>query len=138
MQNRPLKTILPGMPFNRPRPVRAQGAEAAWRLTRTLAALFSLVVALVMLVNHLSADAIDPLTSPELKPLKEKLRLTPADEPLKQQIRQTDLQMRSRYFRRLSQTSSGVYLLLAGAAVFLVAAGQCARYRRQPPIPQKR
>ena len=105
-------------------------------MTRTVAAVFSLIVAFAMLVGHLSADAIDPLKSPELKSLKEKLRLNPADEQLKQQIRQLDLQMRSRYFRQLSQSSSGVYLLLAGVAVFLVAAGQCARYRKQPPMPQ--
>lgn len=138
MQNRPLKTILPGMPFNRPRRPRPVGAEAAWRTTRTLAALFSIVVALVMLVSHLGTDAVDPLTSPELKPLKEKLGLSPTDEQLKQQIRRVDLQMRSRYFRQLAHTSSGVYLLLAGAVVFLVAAGQCARYQKQPPMPQAR
>jgi outer membrane protein assembly factor BamB len=89
-----------------------------------------------MLVGHLSGDAIDPLKSPDLRELKEKLRLNPADEQLKQQIRQLDLQLRSRYFHRLSHSSSGTYLLVAGAIVLVVAAKKCARYQKKAPMPQ--
>src|SRR5258708_7457756 len=135
MQNRTLKTILPGMPSTSARRRRAHGPEAAWRTARGIAAIFSLVVALLMLVDHLGADALDPLKSTELKALKEQLRANPADERSKEKIRELDLQVRARYFRRLSQGASGVYLLLGGAAIFVVSAVRCSRYRRQPPMP---
>jgi outer membrane protein assembly factor BamB len=137
MQNRPLKTILPGMPFNTARRATTV-AEAAWRTISVIAGIFALLVSLVMLVGHLGSDAIDPLKSPDLKAFKEKLRLDPASEQIKQQIRQMDLQLRRRYFRQLSQTSSGAYLLLGGVVVFIVASAQCARYRKQPPMPKPR
>jgi outer membrane protein assembly factor BamB len=136
MQNQKLKTPLPGVSFAGPRRPRAVGAEATWRLIRVIAAVFSLVVALVMLIGHLSADAIDPLKSSDLKGLKDKLRLNPSDDQLKQEIRQLDLQLRARYFRQRSQSASGDYLLIAGASVFVIAATQCRRYRKQLPMPQ--
>ena len=135
MQNRPLKTILPGMPFKTTRRLRT-GAEAAWWMTSIIAGVFSLAVGLMMLFGHLSSDAIDPLKSPSLKALKEKLRLDPANEPMKQQIRQSDLELRARYFRQLSQAASGAYVLLGGVFVFIIAATQCARYQKQPPEPK--
>src|SRR5579871_4147218 len=118
MHFRSLKTILPGMSFSDTK-TWPRGAETGWRMARIIAAVFSLAVALVMLFGQLGSKAIDPLNSPEVKTLKEKLRQNPADEPLKQQIRTLDLRLRARYFRRLSQNSSGVYLLLGGVAVFL-------------------
>lgn len=136
MQNQTLKPILTGMPGSTPKPPRAHGAEAAWRAARGIAAAFTLLVSLLMLVGYLSTGTLDPLKSPGLKELKEKLRLNPADEQMKQRIRELDLQLRSRYFRQLSQSASGVYLLLGGATVFILTASQCAQYRKQPPMPK--
>lgn len=115
---------------------RPRGAEAAWRTVRAVAGIFSLAVSLVMLAGHLNASAIDPLKSPDLKELKEKLRLNPSDEPTKRGIRALDLELRARYFRQLSRSASGAYLLIGGVVVFLIAAAQCARYRKQPPMPK--
>ena len=108
----------------------------AWRLAAWIAGVFSALVGLTMLVGHLSARADDPLKSPRLKEYKEQLRTKPADEPLKQQIRQLDLQLRQRYFRQLSQRGSGVRLLLGGVAVFVLAVMQNARGAKQLPMPK--
>jgi outer membrane protein assembly factor BamB len=78
------------------------------------------------------------LKSPQLREYKEKLRLNPTNERIKQQVRQLDLQLRQRYFRQLSQMASGVYLLLGGMAVFVLAIKQGARCQRQLPMPQPR
>ena len=83
-----------------------------------------------MIYGRLSVRAEDPLKSPQLKEYKEKLRLNPADEQIKQRIRQLDLQLRQRYFRQLSQMESGVYLLLGGVVVFVLAVKQGARATR--------
>jgi outer membrane protein assembly factor BamB len=113
----------------------SQTAQRAWTLTAWGAGVFSLLVGLVMLASHLSADTIAPLNSPQLGELKEQLRLHPTDEATKQSIRQLDLRQRQRYFQRMSQLESGVYLLLGGVAVFIFALSRCARYRKPVPLP---
>ena len=138
MHNRILNLILAGRPTLTQSAPPAMGAEAAWRAARGIAAVFCLTISLLMLAGHLNTSAIDPLKSPDLKALKDKLRQNPADEQTKQQIRALDLQLRARYFRQLSQSASGGYLLIAGVAAFILAATQCARYRNQGPMPAPR
>jgi outer membrane protein assembly factor BamB len=113
-------------------------ARRNWRMTAWVAGVFSVLVGLTMIFGRLSIRAEDPLKSPQLREYKEKLRLNPADEQLKQRVRQLDLQLRQRYFRQLSQMASGVYLLLGGMAVFVLAIKQGARCQRQLPMPQPR
>jgi outer membrane protein assembly factor BamB len=107
-------------------------------MTAWVAAVFSILLGLSMILGRLSIRAEDPLKSPQLKEYKEKLRLNSADEQMKQRIRQLDLQLRQRYFRQLSQIESGVYLLLVGVSVFVLAVKQGARYQRQLPMPKPR
>jgi outer membrane protein assembly factor BamB len=126
--------LAPPQPASVPPSADSQAARA-WRLTAWVAGAFSLVVAVAMGIGHLGARAEDPLKSPLLKEYKEKLRLSPADEQMKQRIRALDLQLRQRYFRQLSRTESGVYLVLGGIAVFILAATQAARYQRRFPSP---
>jgi outer membrane protein assembly factor BamB len=104
---------------------------AAW-----VGGVFALLIGVTLLVGHARAKADDPLKSPQLREYKERLRLNPTEEKTKQRIRQLDLQLRQRYFQQLSQMGSGVYLLLGGVAVFVVAVAQGARYRRHLPMPQ--
>ena len=68
-----------------------------------VAGVFSLLVGLTMIQGRLSIRAEDPLKSPQFREYKEKLRLSPMDEQIKQRVRQLDLQLRQRYFRQLSQ-----------------------------------
>ena len=107
-----------------------------WRMTAWVAGVFSVLVGLTMILGRLSIRAEDPLKSPQLKEYKEKLRLNPTDEQIKQRVRQLDLQLRQRYFRQLSRMGSGVYLLLGGVVVFVLAIKQGARCQRQLPMPQ--
>ncbi|MGO8928600.1 MAG: PQQ-binding-like beta-propeller repeat protein [Limisphaerales bacterium] len=111
-------------------------ARRNWRMTAWVAGVFSVLVGLTMIFGRLTIRAEDPLKSPQLIEYKEKLRLDPPDEQIKQRIRQLDLQLRQRYFRQLSRMESGVYLLLGGVAVFVLAIKQGARCQRQLPMPQ--
>jgi outer membrane protein assembly factor BamB len=117
---------------------RGAAAHRNWRLAAWVTGVFSVLVGLTMILGRFSIRAEDPLKSPQLKEYKEKLRLSPADEQIKVQIRQLDLQLRQRYFRQLSQMESGVYLLLGGVIVFVLAVRQGARYRKQLPMPKPR
>ena len=116
----------------------AMAARRNWRMTAWVAGVFSVLVGLTMILGRLSIRAEDLLKSPQLKETKEELRLNPADEQLKQRIRRLDLQLRQQYFRQLSRMESGVYLLLGGVVLFVLAVTQGARYRRQLPMPQPR
>jgi outer membrane protein assembly factor BamB len=114
----------------------APAARRNWRMTAWVAGVFSILVGLTMILGRLSVRAEDPLKSPQLREYKEKLRLSPTDEQIKQHVRQLDLQLRQRYFRQLSRMGSGVYLLLGGVAIFVLAVKQGARCQRQLPMPQ--
>jgi outer membrane protein assembly factor BamB len=126
--------ILPGTPTRSPSR-RLSGPEATWRMIAWLSGAFFALVALVLLGGHLGREAIDPLKSPELKELKEKLRLNPADEQIKQQVRALDLKERQHYFQHLTRMRSGVYMLFGGVAVFIFAFSRSASYQRRLPMP---
>jgi outer membrane protein assembly factor BamB len=116
-------------------PSKTPQVARTWRLTAWVAGVFSLVVGVAMIAGHLGTRAEDPLKSPLLKEYKEKLRLNPADEQMKQSIRGLDLKLRQQYFRQLSRMESGVYLLLGGVVAFVLAATQAARHQRRLPLP---
>jgi outer membrane protein assembly factor BamB len=128
--------ILPRMLNNSAKRRRPGAKETLWRRTATVAGVFSILTGVVMLGRYLGTDSIAPLQSPELKVLKEKLRIAPEDEQLKQQIRALDLRLRQDYFRQLSRLDSGVYLLLGGATVFIFALSRSASYQRLLPMPK--
>ena len=108
----------------------------AWWLAAWVGGVFAVMMGVTLLAGHVRAKADDPLKSSQLKEYRETLRLNPTDEQIKQHIRQLDLQLRQRYFQQLSRMGSGVYLLLGGVAVFVLAVTQGARSRRQLPMPQ--
>ena len=138
MHKQPLKTSLLGVTLSTRETAAPEVAEAIWRKLRLISGLFILLTSLLLLTGHLTTRAIDPLTAPELRSLKEKLRLNPADTQMQQRIRQLDFQVRARYFRQLAHSASGVYLLLGGLALFLFASARCARSRRDLPMPSPR
>jgi outer membrane protein assembly factor BamB len=109
-------------------------ATGTWRLTAWIAGVFSVLVGLTMFYGRLTVRAEDPLKSPLLREAKEKLRLNPMDEQLKQRVRELDLRLRQRYFRQLSQMESGVYLLFGGVVVFALAVKRGALAQRQLPM----
>jgi outer membrane protein assembly factor BamB len=111
-------------------------AIRVWRLSAWIAAVFSLLVGGTLLVDHFGASENDTLTSPVLKTAREQLRANPGDEALKERIRRTDLQLRQGYFRHLTLSSSGVYLLLGGAVLFVFAASRAGNLQRKPLLPE--
>lgn len=133
---------MPGAPPARTNDPAPPGAKAAvgrvWRQTAVIALGFSLAVCGVMVWQQVQHRSHDPLKAQQIAALKEKLAGTPNDDRIKQEIRQVDLNVRHRFFRELSLTHTGAWLLLGGAIVFLAAIRQRAALRRKLPLPAPR
>jgi outer membrane protein assembly factor BamB len=112
--------------------------ESVVASTLRVAGWFCVVVALAMLVSHFRVAPHDPLSSPALEQKKEQLAREPANETLKEEIRQLDLAIRQRYFRHVAFVQTGGWLLAGGLIVFLLAARHLAVRRRQVHLPQPR
>jgi outer membrane protein assembly factor BamB len=108
-------------------------ARIAW-----VAAVFCAVVCAALIFSHFRAKAEDPLNSPELVTLKERLLTNRNDQATKEQVRALDLELRRRYFHQLSLTRSGSWLALGGAVIFLLVSKSWLQYHKQLPLPQPR
>ncbi|MBM3838836.1 MAG: hypothetical protein FJ398_12890 [Verrucomicrobia bacterium] len=117
-------------PVNRALPTRAT-VIVAW-----IAAVFCLIVSGTLAIQRIRASSTSTWKTPELEALQQKLRASPKDEALQQHIRQLDLQLRERYFRRLALTGTGSYLLLCGALVFIWSAKRAAAFHKKLHLPQ--
>jgi len=101
-----------------------------------VAGLFSAVVAGVLLFNFSRRVTEDPLNLPQYQAMKVALQEQPENEALKAELRERDLQLRKAYFRQRRLTATGSWLLLAGVAVFLIAARAAVKLRERLPMPE--
>ena len=86
-----------------------------------IAAVFSVLMSLLMLFNYYKLSTNDPIESETLKALVERLNTDPQNEQLLNEIRAFDLMARKAYFTSKWQIEIGGVLLLLGAIVFVVA-----------------
>ena len=107
-----------------------------WSVAAWIAGLFCLAVCATLLFLHATATTNDPWKAPQLLNLKRELAATPKDAQIKAQIRELDLKYRQRYFRRLALDRVGGWLLLGGAALFLVAARRTVELRAKQSLPR--
>src|SRR4051812_35767999 len=113
----PLQPSSPGTAGNTP----AEKTGRSLLQTALVSALFCLGVCAAMLYWHVRAKAEDPLRSPQILALKEKLLASPKDESLKEQIRALDLDLRRRYFYQVSLNRAGGWLVVSAVIAFLAA-----------------
>jgi len=97
---------------------------------------FSLIVCILLLWNHMQLRISDPLNSEELSNLKTALLRDPVNDSIKEQIRLLDLQLRKDYFQRREFSRIGIYLLIGGITVFLVGIKSGISLRGKMPMPQ--
>jgi outer membrane protein assembly factor BamB len=72
-------------------------------------------------VNYIQYTKANPLNTPALNTLKERLDAEPENLLLQQQIREFDLLARKVYFTGKEQVRIGVYILLAASLILLVS-----------------
>lgn len=111
--------------------VRAWWVAAA--TTAIAAGAVAVVIAGMLIWNHLQFTLGEPLESAQLEALKVRLAATTRDESLKARIRRLDLELRQEYFARRNFSQRGIYLLIAAVAVCLLCARLSATLARKLP-----
>ena len=86
-----------------------------------IAGIFSITVALLLLLNYWQISKNDPIESQALQALVERLKHESNNEELKIEIRNFDLLARKAYFNSQWQVKTGAYMLLFGAIVLAFA-----------------
>lgn len=101
-----------------------------------VAAVFSLILCVLLIANYFQTTAVDPLNSPALTKLMKEQKEDPANEVLKDQIRALDLLSRKAYFTGQWQLRTGGYLLLGGIILLLLALKLMSTLRKTLPFPE--
>jgi outer membrane protein assembly factor BamB len=108
------------------------------RITGYVAAVFSLVVTILLIANNLSLRRLDPVHSPALARLMEELKSNPKDEALREEIRELDYLTRRAFFTSQHFTHVGVGLLVGGLAVMVICFKTLNAYTACPAYPDSR
>jgi len=108
--------------------------RALWGLG-VVAGLFSLVVCAFMIANNLRLKTADPVHAPALQKLVQDLKTSPANDELKEQIRELDLLARRAFFTSQRFNQVAIWLLLGGLAVMVAAFKALGAYHRRVPYP---
>jgi outer membrane protein assembly factor BamB len=86
-----------------------------------IAGIFSITVALLLLLNFWQMSTNDPIESKALAALVERLKQEPNNDELKTEIRNFDLLARKAYFNSQWQVKTGAWMLLFGALALAFA-----------------
>jgi outer membrane protein assembly factor BamB len=105
----------------------------------TGAGIFTVIVALTMLLSIIQLKTMDPLDNPAIVSIKEEFDKDHENAVKAEQVRALDLMARKAYFSSRRQVETGSYLLLEGAAIFLICNRLIAGSEKNlPSIPGER
>ena len=103
------------------------------RMTGLISGLFTLFIAVIMIMGYIQLQTIKPLENPSLDALREIYDDNPNNEDIKEQIRALDLMSRKAFFSARWQIETGTYLLIAGALVFFISQRMLLGRKRVSP-----
>jgi outer membrane protein assembly factor BamB len=104
-------------------------------MTSVVAAVYSLIVCGLLVVDATRRLTKIPLDSPEFLVLKDEFLKEPGNQDIQDKVRALDFELRQEYFREQRFTKSGVLLLLAGVIIMLVTGKWSATIDRKLPRP---
>ncbi len=104
-----------------------------WQRLAIIAGAFSFVVSMLLIVNYIQINTVDPVNTEVVNKLVERLSENPGDDDLRQEIRQIDLLARKAYFTNQWQLRVGGYLMLMGVAVLLISLHFIQQTRKPKP-----
>ena len=101
----------------------AKSPDKTIHLLRNIAlvsGVFALILSVLILINFLQVKRADPLNSPALKILTERLKSNPEDQQLQQEVRELDLLARKAFFTNQWQVRTGGYLLFFSLLLVII------------------
>lgn len=102
-----------------------------------LSGIFVFILCILVIANYFQLKRTDPLNTPAMTILLEKLSDRPDDEQVKTEIRELDLLSRKAYFTSRWQIRTGGYLLFGGFLIMIIALKWIELLRPKiPPIPE--
>ena len=110
--------------------------QQAARATALVAAVFSVIVAGLLVVNLIGSSLLGPWRETRLAALKVDVQKDPVNQELLSRIRQLDLKIRRDRLWRLEFAGNATDMLLGGVIVLLVAGKLAWRMARGLPRPQ--
>ena len=100
-----------------------------------VAAVFSLIICVLLIADHVRLTQMDPLNDPHLLELRKELAQSTGDnEALIEQVRTFDFYARRAFFSNQAQRRMGGWLLLGGAAVCFAALGFSRLWKPKLPM----
>lgn len=95
--------------------------QSLWKNIAIVAGIFSFIICMLVLVNYMQINRIDPVKTELINSLVQRLEENPNDNQLREQIREMDLLVRKAYFTNQWQVKAGGYLFLLGVIVTAIA-----------------
>jgi outer membrane protein assembly factor BamB len=92
-----------------------------WERIAWISGAFSLAICILLIINFVQLNRVDPVNTKTINLLVERLAQNPSDNALRDQIRELDLLARKAYFTNQWQIRTGGYLLLLGVIITLLA-----------------
>ncbi len=115
------------------------GPNNQYRAALAVALVAAVFIALVfgfLLANLIRARTADPTDTTRIEQMRAELLKDPANEEIREGIRQLDLQVRDTYYRTRRFAIQGLFLLFGGIVVFLIALHIAVTAARGAPAPR--
>ncbi|KAA3632470.1 MAG: hypothetical protein DWQ02_14740, partial [Bacteroidetes bacterium] len=109
---------------------RKWGSDQLWKRIAVISGTFALLICVLLIANYLQTSKADPVNMVVMDNMVERLKSTPEDTALREEIRMLDLLYRKAYFTSLWQIRMGGYLLL-GFVALMVLSLQIIEYRKK-------
>nr|NQU94225.1 PQQ-binding-like beta-propeller repeat protein [Bacteroidota bacterium] len=105
-----------------------------WNNVAIIAGGFSLIVAVLLILNFLQLNRHDPVETEMITSLVERLKPDPSNDLLRNEIRAVDLLARKAYFTNQWQIRTGGYFLLVGIAIMIIAFQMIMTNEKKNPL----
>lgn len=92
-----------------------------WKSIAWIASAFTLVTSILLIVNFIQINRLDPVNTTVIENLVERLQSNPGDDALRNEIRELDLLARKAYFTNERQIRTGGYIVLASILLLILA-----------------
>ena len=104
-----------------------------WSNLAWTSGVFAFIICMLLIVNYLQYNRMDPVEVQTINALVERLSENPADDALRTQIRELDLLARKAYFTNQWQVRTGGYLLLISVALLAISFRMISAARKKIP-----